>query len=130
VAGAATWLTRRTTDRIKHATDRERPDASDRLSFPSGHTSSTTVRMTLVRRQVDRARLSPAARLAVDVGASFVAVVCGWARVEGRKHYPSDVLVGWALGWFVGGVESPQVTTCASDSSASQIVFPRAHLLP
>ena len=25
-----------------------------------------------------------------------------WARVEAGKHHPSDVLVGWALGNFVG----------------------------
>jgi len=104
VAAGATWLTRRTTDRIKRATDRRRPDRTDRLSFPSGHTSSTTVRLTLLRRQARRAGLSPGLTRAVDLGAASAAAACAWARVEGRKHHPSDVLVGYALGRFVGRV--------------------------
>lgn len=104
VAAGATWLTRRTTDRIKRATGRERPDRSDRLSFPSGHTSSTTVRLTVLRRQAMHADLSPGLRRAVDVGAVGAAAACAWARVEGRKHHLSDVLAGYALGRFLGRV--------------------------
>jgi membrane-associated phospholipid phosphatase len=102
VGAGATWLTRRGTGRLKQSTGRWRPDLTDTRSFPSGHTSSTTVRLTLLRRQAARARLSPAARLAVDVGATTMAAACAWARVEGRKHHLSDVLAGYALGRFVG----------------------------
>lgn len=31
-----------------------------------------------------------------------MAVITAWARVEGNVHYPSDVLVGAALGNFIG----------------------------
>ena len=37
-------------------------------------------------------------------GAGAVTVGTAWARVESGDHYPSDVLVGMALGNFVGAV--------------------------
>lgn len=31
-------------------------------------------------------------------------MLTGWSRVEAGKHYSSDVMVGWAIGNFLGNV--------------------------
>ncbi len=38
---------------------------------------------------------------AIKAGNLFLASGVAWARVEGQKHYPSDVLAGAALGHFL-----------------------------
>jgi hypothetical protein len=40
-------------------------------------------------------------RCAADIGIDAVVIGTGWARVEAGWHYPSDVLVGMALGTFL-----------------------------
>lgn len=85
-AGGATWV-------LKELVHERRPDGSDDRSFPSGHTSvSFASAATLEKRYGWRAGF-PAFAVA-----SFVGV----ARVEGRKHYWHDVVVGAALGTASG----------------------------
>jgi len=38
----------------------------------------------------------------IDAGLTALTLGTGWARVEAGFHYPSDVLVGMALGDFNG----------------------------
>jgi membrane-associated phospholipid phosphatase len=90
------------TNGSKTHTRRLRPDGSDRLSFPSGHTSMASVRAALTWQQVRRSRLPQWGRDAVGWTAAGLAAGTAWARVEAGRHYPSDVLVGWALGRWVG----------------------------
>lgn len=86
---------------LKDATDRERPDRSSENSFPSGHASTSSSYATLAGRNLEAIEsledLTPVLRTA---NAAVVAGV-GWARVEARRHFPSDVLAGAALGHFV-----------------------------
>jgi membrane-associated phospholipid phosphatase len=46
--------------------------------------------------------LSPGVRTSLDVGLDALTIATGWARVEAGQHFPSDTLVGMALGNFVG----------------------------
>jgi membrane-associated phospholipid phosphatase len=52
-------------------------------------------------RNVDAMHLSRATQAWMKAGFSTIAVAEGWARVEGGVHFPTDVLVGEALGNFV-----------------------------
>jgi membrane-associated phospholipid phosphatase len=42
------------------------------------------------------------ARLGCRVGFALLTAGTAWARVEAKKHFPSDVLAGIAIGHFIG----------------------------
>lgn len=87
---------------LKNVTDRERPDGSDNQSFPSAHASQAWTRATLACRNIDQIpSLSNGWRVTLKTSFRVVAAGTAWARVEGGKHYLSDVLFGAALGNFV-----------------------------
>ncbi len=90
------------TEVLKSVTDRERPDGKSRDSFPSLHTSGAAVQATLAARNLEYTNLSDAGRAWASAGLYTVVGSVGWARVEAGHHYPSDVLVGYALGSFIG----------------------------
>lgn len=78
---------------LKEVFPKSRPDGSDRKSFPSGHTSNAfAAAASLAERQ----------GLAVGIPAFAVAGFVGLARVEGKKHYWSDVAVGAGIGTLAG----------------------------
>jgi membrane-associated phospholipid phosphatase len=102
----------RTTDSLKSAVGRERPDGSDNRSFPSGHASQAFSLATLSNRNLGyidginlggfgSIDLSDESRGCLQFGNLLVASAVGWGRVEGREHYPSDVLGGAAIGNFL-----------------------------
>jgi len=86
---------------LKHATGRSRPDDSDDNSFPSGHSSSAFTYATLSNRNLDQIDIPKKFKRTLQVGNLFLATGVAWARVEGDRHYPSDVLAGAALGHFL-----------------------------
>lgn len=98
--GAGAWLAVESfvaaslvTEGLKAGVPRVRPDGSDSHSFPSGHTSRSFAAATsLMRRQGSQ----------VGLPALGVAGMVGVARVEGDRHYWSDVGVGAALGVAAG----------------------------
>lgn len=80
---------------LKVAVRRQRPDGSNRLSFPSGHSANAfAVATTLARRYGQRAA----------VPAYVLAALVPVARVHGRHHYVSDVVAGAGLGALAGWV--------------------------
>lgn len=78
---------------LKHAFPEERPDHSDRRSFPSGHSSEAFAAAATIEN-----RYGWKAGLPAFAVASFVAA----ARVEARKHHWYDCLAGAAIGTASG----------------------------
>jgi membrane-associated phospholipid phosphatase len=77
----------------KFAVQRERPDGSDSLSFPSGHTASAFATATVVQQHFGWKAGLPAYGFAGFVGAS---------RMASGKHYLTDVLMGAGIGIAAG----------------------------
>lgn len=112
---------------LKQATGRTRPNAADDESFPSGHSSAAAVNGRLAMLNLDAIDAGPGARLAANVGIDLTVFGTAWARVEAGAHYPSDVLVGMALGnffarfmtgAFLGPASRESVAITATDGGA------------
>jgi len=81
------------TQGLKWAVPETRPDGSNRLSFPSGHTSvSFAAAASLQQRYGWKA----------GVPATLLAGFTGLARIKADKHYVHDVVVGAAIGEVAG----------------------------
>jgi len=78
---------------LKYSVQRTRPDESNSLSFPSGHTSTAFSLATVANQHYGWKVGVPAYLLASGIGLS---------RIEKDKHYLSDVLAGATLGVIVG----------------------------
>ncbi len=63
-------------------------------SFPSGHAAAAFAVATTIAEQSDEA--------ALDVLAYSLATLAGLSRIQDNKHWASDVLIGSAIGYFVG----------------------------
>jgi membrane-associated phospholipid phosphatase len=81
------------TSAIKSAAQRNRPDGSNNLSFPSGHASGA-----FAMASVFDAHYGPK----VGIPAYAAAAAIGLSRIESNKHHLSDVLAGATLGYLVG----------------------------
>jgi len=87
---------------LKKAAARERPNGQDDQSMPSSHASRSAVLTELGRRNVEWIDVSDTTRRVLDVGLTTLTLSTSWARVEAGFHYPSDTLVGMAIGNFNG----------------------------
>jgi membrane-associated phospholipid phosphatase len=97
----ANGLTISTTELLKTATHRLRPDASAYNSFPSGHTSFAAANSYLAAQNLEHLTLPDAEKTSLSILFYGFAAGTGWARVEAKKHYVTDVLAGYALGCFI-----------------------------
>lgn len=102
VDAAAIFVTDEESMLLKRATARERPNGQDDQSMPSSHASRSAVLTELGRRNMQWVDVSDATRTVADAGLTALTLGTGWARVEAGFHYPSDVLVGMAIGNFNG----------------------------
>ena len=102
VGGAAIVVTDEASSLLKQATARERPNGQDDQSMPSSHASRSAVLAELGRRNMQWIGVSETERAVIDAGLTGLTLATGWARVEAGFHYPSDVLVGMAIGDFNG----------------------------
>ena len=121
---AAMGATAAATGFLKQTTGRERPNAHNDESFPSGHTSSASVNGRLAVLNLESIDMPRGARIAADAGVDLAVFGTAWARIEAGAHYPSDVLFGMALGNFFA-----RFTTEAflgADSRKSIAVVPTA----
>ena len=85
---------------LKDTTNRTRPDGTDDRSFPSGHAYAVSTFMTLTRRHAEATPMTRWQRDTIAVSTTAATAVTAWARVEGERHFPSDVLAGWGLSNF------------------------------
>jgi hypothetical protein len=77
---------------LKHAVRRNRPDRSNRMSFPSGHASNAFTGATVISRHY------PAATVPAYAVATFIAT----SRMAANKHHLSDIVAGAGLGFGIG----------------------------
>ena len=96
---------------IKYSTDRTRPSTTGATpssgafwpnghsfsadSFPSGHAANAFAVAHVIADEYPGWK--------VKLAVYSLAAATGFERVAGREHFPSDVLVGGALGYLVGG---------------------------
>lgn len=78
---------------LKNVTSRTRPDASNRLSFPSGHTSTAFAWATVAESHYG---------WKVGVPSYAAAAAIGLSRITTNKHHLSDVLAGATIGYVTG----------------------------
>ena len=101
VSAAAVATTGQVTNFLKGRTDRQRPNGADGESFPSGHTSASSVHTRFAARNLQSIEMSDATRTTLNVGLHALTFGTSWARIEAGWHYPSDTLFSMALGNFI-----------------------------
>jgi len=90
---------------FKHLVERPRPEIVDQFStfsFPSGHATHGILfllTLTFVCTQVKSSRITRV----IWIVAIFIFVLIGISRVTEGRHFASDVIAGWSLGytWFI-----------------------------
>ena len=78
---------------MKATFSRMRPDGSNDVSFPSGHTSMSFMWATVLARNYG---------LKVGVPAYAVAGYVGASRLQKNAHHMSDIVAGATIGYIVG----------------------------
>ena len=73
-----------------------------RQSFVSGHTSNTAALSFFTAKIFHDLYPDSPWRTAVWAGAAAVPLVTGYARYRAGKHFPTDILAGYALGAALG----------------------------
>jgi len=89
-----------TTMALKYSVKEERPDQSDDLSFPSGHTSIAFTNAALLYYEYKDSNLWYAS------SGFLFATATGILRIANNKHYTSDVLAGAGIGLASGLIVS------------------------
>lgn len=85
---------------------RPRPDIIPALmvetspSFPSGHSMLSAVVYLTLGSLLTRLETSPKIRVYTISIAILIAIMIGLTRIMLGVHYPTDVLVGWIVGFF------------------------------
>lgn len=73
-----------------------------RQSFPSGHTSITAGMSFFAAKVFHDLHPESKARPFVWAGAALLPAATGYARYRAGKHFPTDIIAGYALGATVG----------------------------
>jgi membrane-associated phospholipid phosphatase len=81
---------------MKHSFKEERPDGSNNLSYPSGHTATAFTNASLLFYEYKDSNLWYAS------SGYLFATATGVLRIANNKHYASDVLTGAGIGTAVG----------------------------
>lgn len=107
------------TQGIKHAVGRTRPDGTNDVSMPSGHSSSA-----FAVAAVADSYLGTIPSVLAYTGASVVAA----SRLDSNRHYLSDVVAGAALGYIVARTVTRR-TQSRTRLSWTPIVLPETSTL-
>ena len=98
-------VSREVTDGIVNTTKewsgRDTPNGQQDDAFPSSHAAITTLQTGMARRNLDYINMNDNWRVAAKAGLYTIDGLEALSRVEADKHYPTDVLVGMALGNFI-----------------------------
>jgi hypothetical protein len=124
VEGVAFGATYGNTIGLKSVSGRDRPDGVADDAMPSGHAAEAFSGMALANRNLDYIDMNPYARTGLKAANVALATSVAWARVEGEKHFPTDVMVGAALGNFTTRFIYDAFIGTAPDDSFSFYVEP------
>src|SRR5579862_3309271 len=80
---------------LKLATGRMRPNGTDTMSFPSGHSMEAFALAAVMSREYHNKPL-------VVIGSYGFATAVGLARVGALEHFPTDVVAGAVIGELIG----------------------------
>ncbi len=90
---------------LKKWVQRSRPEIEDQLtsfSFPSGHAMTGILYLFTVAYLLSENN-TKARQIQLWIGAIVLTILIGLSRVAGARHFASDVLAGWCIGytWFI-----------------------------
>ncbi|MFJ7733929.1 phosphatase PAP2 family protein [Lysinibacillus sp. NPDC097231] len=90
---------------LKKWVHRPRPEIEAQLtsfSFPSGH-AMTGILYLFTTAYILSENNSKGRKTLLWLGATILTVLIGMSRVAGARHFASDVLAGWSMGytWFI-----------------------------
>lgn len=110
---------------LKAAVGRQRPNGADDKSFPSGHSSNAFALAVVAERHFG---------WKVGVPAYGIAAAVALSRLQGDKHYLSDVMAGATLGYIVGRTVvrlngQPMATGSRTQLNLSPVVSRRTRAL-
>lgn len=91
---------------LKHSFERPRPDIADQLitySFPSGHSQMGVLYLFTLAYLFSNMTGSRKKAMTIWSIAIVLAFFIGLARIAEGRHFPTDVLAGWSIGysWFI-----------------------------
>jgi hypothetical protein len=92
IYGLSNLLAGRIVSLTKIATERERPDYSNKRSFPSGHTQTAFVAAEFLHQEFKEQSVW------ISIGGYSAATFVGFARVRNNRHWVSDVVAGAGIG--------------------------------
>lgn len=90
---------------LKKWVQRPRPEIEDQLtsfSFPSGHSMSGLLYL-FAAAYILSENNKKVRKIQLWAGAIVLTILIGLSRVAGARHFASDVLAGWSVGftWFI-----------------------------
>jgi len=91
---------------LKRIIERPRPDIVDQFStysFPSGHAVHGLLFLFTIAYVINHIFTSKGASFTIWITAILLTLLIGMSRIAEARHFASDVIAGWALGysWFV-----------------------------
>ena len=91
---------------LKRIVERPRPEIVDQLntfSFPSGHALHGFLYLVTVAYVFEKIVISKTTSRIIWTNAIILSLLTGLSRIAGGRHFASDVLAGWMLGysWFI-----------------------------
>ncbi len=111
------------TEILKRSVKEERPDQSDDLSFPSGHTTVAFTNAALLYYEYKDSNLWYAS------SGFLFATATGILRIANNRHYTSDVLAGAGIGLASGLIVSYwnplKSVTFGKNKKTTAFVFPQ-----
>ena len=91
---------------IKRVVERPRPEMADQLtsfSFPSGHAMMAMLYLLTIAYFLTEGFVGKKKSTIIWLAAIILIVLIGLSRIAGSRHFATDVIAGWSLGytWFV-----------------------------
>ena len=107
---------------MKFSFKESRPDGTDRLSFPSGHTASAFTNASVLFYEYKDTNIWYAS------SGYLFATVTGFLRIANNKHFTSDVLAGAGIGTAVGlavSYWSPFKSIALGKNKTHALIYPQ-----